>query len=112
MNGIWLFGDWMKVPIFVIAPISCFISFGLFMTIFDLDTWETNASTGVLNIMTFIANIVLIAFLVVGEAATSGVKSGVEDDDPPVERKERKRDRDKTPLNPNDPPVMNDDDDE
>ena len=58
--------------------------------------------------MTFIANIILIGFLVVGEAATRGKSSDPEGDDPPVERK---RDRDKTPSNPMDPPVINDDDD-
>ena len=116
VNGIWLIGDWFKLPIFVIAPISGFISYGIFMTMFDLDTSETGASTGVLNIMTFVANIILIGFIVVAEASTSGSGSKTDtetEDEPRQERRERKRDRDRKPLDPSVPPgpIMPDDDD-
>jgi hypothetical protein len=109
VNAIWLTGDWLKAPIFLIAPISCFISYGLFMSQFDLDTSETGTSTGALNIMTFVANIILIGFIVAAEASTSGSGKGEKEpdgDDPPTERRE------KGPRNPNDPPVMPNEDDE
>jgi hypothetical protein len=108
VNAIWLTGDWLRLPIFLIAPISCFISYGLFMSQFDLDTSETGTSTGALNLMTFAANIILIGFIVVAEASTSGGKGSKEPagDDPPVERK---RDRDKRP---NTPPINEDNDDD
>lgn len=72
VNGVYFLGSWASLPFFVIFPIGCGVSFGLFMAQFDLDTWETNASVGSLNIMTFIANIVLIGFLVVADAGKTG----------------------------------------
>ena len=115
-NGIMCIGDWMRLPGFVVFPISCFICFGIFMTLFDLDVWEANVSSGVVNVLCFVANIILIGFIVVAASSAGGGKdTGVEDDDKPVEtRKERKRDRnrDPGPMNPgNNPPVMNDEDD-
>lgn len=112
VNAIWLTGEWLRLPIFLIAPISCFISYGLFMSQFDLDTSETGTSTGALNAMTFAANIILIGFIVVAESSTSSSGKGdkePEGENPPVERK---RDRDKRPANPMDPPVMPNDDDD
>lgn len=71
-NGIYFIGAWANLPFFVIFPIGCGVTFGLFMAQFDLDTWETNASVGALNIMTFIANIIMIGFLVAASAAAGG----------------------------------------
>ena len=115
-NGIWLVGEWMRIPVFFIFPISCFISFGLFMTQFDLDTWETNASTGALNVMTFVANMILIGFLV-ASAASSSDKN---DDSPPAESQpdpKKKREREnfngsKGPAIPEGPTPAMDPDDE
>jgi hypothetical protein len=110
-NGLTLIGESMKLPGFLVFPICCFISFGMFMTMFDLDTWEANASAGALNVMNFLANMVLLIFIVVGDAATGGGGSGDTDDEP---RQERRRDRDKKPVNPDVPPgpAMPDNDDE
>ena len=103
-NGIWLIGEWMRIPAFFIFPISCFISFGLFMTQFDLDTWETNASAGALNVMTLVANMILISFLVAAEASTNnkGTDKDVEEAAPAETQSDK----------PNGaPPVMDADDD-
>jgi hypothetical protein len=108
-NGIGLIGVWMGLPGFVTFPICCFISFGLFMTQFDLDVAEANASTGALNVMNFVANVILIAFLVVAESSTNGVKD-VDEDDPPAEQRERTGDWDGNPVNPEQPPFLDDDD--
>lgn len=67
VNGIYFIGDWLKLPGFVVFPLGCFISFGLFMSQFELDVWETNASVGAINVLTFIANVVMIGFLIVAE---------------------------------------------
>ncbi len=119
-NGIWLIGEWMRIPAFFIFPISCFISFGLFMTQFDLDTWETNASAGALNVMTFAANMILIAFLV-ASVSSSGDKGTDKDDDatPAESQPDRKPKRERENLNgvkvpavPGSPPPVMDPDDE
>jgi hypothetical protein len=81
VNGIMFIGDWMHLPRFIVFPISCMITFGLFMTQFDLDTWETNASVGALNVLSFIANIIIIGFLIVA-ASSSSSSGGGNDDDP------------------------------
>ncbi|MDB5309485.1 MAG: hypothetical protein JWO38_3687 [Gemmataceae bacterium] len=80
VNGIMFIGDWAKLPGFLIFPISCLVSFGLFMTQFDLDVWETNTSVGAVNVLSFVANIILVGFLVVAEI-----------------RKDRKEDHDDSP---------------
>jgi hypothetical protein len=82
VNGVYfLVGGWIGLPFFVVVPIGCAVSFGLFMTQFDLDTWETNASVGVLNTTTFISFIVLIGFLVVAEAGMNGGSDPYDDHD-------------------------------
>lgn len=110
-NGIMCIGDWMKLPGFVVFPISCFITFGIFMTQFDLDTWEANVSAGVVNVCSFLANIALVAFIVVGASSVGGgggSDTDPEDENPPSEtKKDRKRDRDPGGFNPGNPPVMN-----
>jgi hypothetical protein len=35
--------------------------------VFELDTWETNASIGAMNVMAFLSNILLVGFLIVME---------------------------------------------
>jgi hypothetical protein len=112
-NGIMFIGDWFHVPGFIVFPISCAISFGLFMTQFDLDTWEANVSVGALNAMAFVANMVLIGFLVLAAAKSDGGGGGgggsgggddggfvaPDDDDPPPpdapQERRRGRDRDR-----------------
>jgi hypothetical protein len=117
VNGIYFVGEWMKLPVFIVFPIGCAVSFALFMTQFDLDTWETNASVGAVNVMTFIATMVMVGFLVVAEAATGGGGGG--DDDPDLDeddpvpadvQKDRRPGRDRGPGNPQ-PPLPDDDDD-
>jgi hypothetical protein len=93
-NGIYFIGAWANLPYFIIFPIGCGVGFGLFMAQFDLDTWDTNASVGALNIMTFIANIVMVGFLVVASIASGGGYDEGDDefdDDPPGQiQKDRK----------------------
>jgi hypothetical protein len=121
VNGIWLLGEWMRLPIFLIFPISCIISFGLFMSQFDLDMKEANVSVGALNVMTLAANLILIGFLVIATPSTSN--KGIDDDDdspPGLTPQERKKRIDKdrgdnlngqsNPGNP--PPAWNPDDDD
>jgi hypothetical protein len=114
-NGIMFLGAWLKLPGFIVFPISCFITFGLFMSQFDLDTWETNASVGALNVLAF-ASKWLIIFLLIGMANRADKnRPAPEDDDPPdIQEKlnERSKDRgDKLPgpANPGNPPRMDDD---
>ena len=80
-NGIYFIGAWAHLPYFFIFPIGCAVGFGLFMAQFDLDTWETNASVGALNVMTFVANIIMIGFLVVASASAGGGGYDEGDDD-------------------------------
>ena len=87
------------------------------MTQFDLDVWETNASVASLNILSFVANLILISFLVVAAGSTSDKGSDPDDESPPAEtqpEKKRKRDKDREqlngPINPG--PIMNPDDDD
>ena len=121
VNGIWLLGEWAHVPKLLIFPISCFISFGLFMTQFDLDVKEANVSVGALNLMTFVANLVLIGFLVVATTSANSKPIDDEDDSPPAlspqERKKRidkdRGDNRNGQVNPgNPPPVIDPDDDD
>jgi hypothetical protein len=86
VNGVLWIGDWVKLPGMISVPVACLISFGLFMTMFDLDTWETNASIGAVNALTFVAHVVITMFLITAES-----------------KADRKRDRDpgddNTPAN-------------
>lgn len=61
-TGIMYLGAWLKLPGMIVFPVSCFVTFGLFMTQFDLDTWETNVSVGALNAMSFGAKVALVMF--------------------------------------------------
>jgi len=67
-TGVLWVGDRVKVPEMLSVAVSCVITFGLFMMMFDLDTWETNMSLGMVNALTFVAHLVIAMFLVVGEA--------------------------------------------
>lgn len=122
-NGIWLIGEWMRIPAFFIFPISCFISFGLFMTQFDLAPAEAFVSQMSLNVMTsFAANMILIAFLVasVSSSGDKGTDKDKGDDAPPAESqpdRKAKREREnlngpKVPAVPGGPPPAMDPDDE
>lgn len=84
-TGIMYVGAWLKLPGMIVFPISCFVTFALFMTQFDLDTWETNVSVGALNGLTFLAKLVLIA-AVLAVAQKGGGKEGLDggDDGGPV----------------------------
>lgn len=117
VNGIWLLGEWAHLPRFLIFPVSCLISFGLFMSQFDLDTKEANVSVGALNLMTLAANLILIGFLVAASSSSGTKGSDSDDDDPPPNRRQKiekdRGDRQKGQVNPgNPPPVMNPDDDD
>ena len=71
-NGIMLLGAWRGLPFFVYCPVSCIITFGLFMTQFELDHWEANLSVGAINLLSFVANVVLVVFLTGGLAKSDG----------------------------------------
>jgi len=76
-TGIMYLGAWLKLPGMIVFPVSCFVTFGLFMTQFDLDTWETNVSVGALNGLTFLAKLALIAaVLAVAQKGDRGKDSG------------------------------------
>lgn len=86
VNGVLWVGDWMRLPDMLSFPVACLVSFGLFMTMFDLDTWETNASIGMVNVLTFVAHVIIATFLVVADSKTDR-KPGPDadpDDDPPA----------------------------
>ena len=111
-NGIMFLGAWMRLPGFIVFPISCFISFGLFMTQFDLDTWETNASVGLLNVLSFGAKFVLLGFLIVASGPDRGKDGDDHEDVTPSEEhhdKLNKRTKDRGdklpgPANPGNTP--------
>jgi hypothetical protein len=110
-NGVLWVGDWAKLPSMLTFPVSCLISFGLFMTLFDLDTWETNASMGVVNVLTFIGHVVIAMFLVAAEAKHDRKKDRDldRDDDTPGNVQPRQKGRpgpqhDPDDDGPDDPP--------
>ncbi len=116
VNGVYFIGAWAKLPFFVVVPVACAVSFALFMAQFELDTWETNASVGAINAMSFVAKVVLIGFLVVAEARSDrdrGGSSEPDDDPPPSEvRPNRKPPRGgDTSIPPPKQPQPGDDDD-
>lgn len=82
VNGVMFLANWAKLPAFVVFPITCAISFGLFMTQFSLDTWETNVSIGALNILSFVTKVVLVGFLVLAETKRNDLNNEDEPDDP------------------------------
>jgi hypothetical protein len=86
VNGVLWIGDWARLPGMLTLPVACLISFGLFMTMFDLDTWETNASLGMVNGLTFIAHLIIATFLIVAESKADRKRDRGDDpdDNPPA----------------------------
>jgi len=114
-NGIMYLGEWIKFPL-IVFPISCFVTFGLFMTLFDLDTWETNASVGAINVLAYLSKWALI-FLLIGMAhRVDRNRVEPDSDEPEIQEKVNKRAKDRGDKLPNPNPggtkmVEPDDDD-
>src|SRR5262249_31264317 len=63
VNGIYWIGGWLKLPGLMTAIIAFIVSFGLFMSQFDLHVWGTQMCLVVLDILMFIAHMILLGFL-------------------------------------------------
>lgn len=64
-NGLlWVFG-WIGIPWFIAVPIGGLVCFGLLMTLFELDTWETNVTAGAIVILLFLARLLFISIILV-----------------------------------------------
>lgn len=53
-NGMMAIGAWLDVPFFVYQPVVFLIGFGVFMTLFHLDVWETWITMVALDLMTWV----------------------------------------------------------
>jgi hypothetical protein len=106
VNGVLWIGDWARLPGMLTLPVACLISFGLFMTMFDLDTWETNASLGMVNALTFLAHLIIATFLIVAESKADRKRDRGDDpdDNPPANVHPATKGRPGTQHDPDDDP--------
>jgi hypothetical protein len=83
-NGLLWLAQWIGIPWFVAIAMCGIFCFGLFMGLFELDTWETNISLAAINGMQFLARLLLmsIAFAQARHEARRGSSS--DDDRPPI----------------------------
>ena len=80
-NGIYWLGNWITLlGMFVTPLLALVVTFGLFMTLFDLDPQETMTSIGALNILLFIANQLFLGVILIAIVASSGKKEKFQDD--------------------------------
>jgi hypothetical protein len=84
-NGLLWLAQWIGIPWFIAIGLCGIICFGLFMGLFELDTWETNISLAAINGMQFLARLLLmsIAFAQARHEARKGSSSS-DDDRPPI----------------------------
>lgn len=76
-QGIMLIGSAvLGLPFFLFLPISGLATLVLFMTQFELEYGEANASVGAINLLNFLANLLIIAVL-----AGATLKSGKDSDE-------------------------------
>lgn len=82
-NGIYWLGNWITLlGMFVTPVLALVVTFGLFMTLFDLDPQETMTSIGALNLLLFLANQLFLGVILIMIVSSSGKKEKFQDDDP------------------------------
>lgn len=84
-NGIYWLGNWITLlGMFVTPVLALVVTFGLFMTLFDLDPQETMASIGALNLLLFVANHLFLGVIVIIMVSSANRKDKLQDDNPQV----------------------------
>lgn len=99
-NGLIWLGQWLGIPMIMLC-VCVLVCFGLFMSLFELDTWETNASLAAINIVQFVARMLLFA-LMMQAARHEARKQERGDDNLPANV--QPNDQDRMPDNPRDEP--------
>ncbi len=82
-NGIYWLGNWITLlGMFVTPLLALVVTFGLFMTLFDLDPQETMTSIGALNFLLFVANHLFLGVIVIIMVSSANRKDKLQDDNP------------------------------
>jgi hypothetical protein len=84
-NGLLWLAHWIGIPWFIAIGLCGLICFGLFMGLFELDTWETNISLAAVQTMQFLAKL-LIIYLAFAQARHEARKDRSGDDDVPIKK--------------------------